>query len=84
MNEHDFLIVHHQLLEEDIVNWLAKLKGIDIRKALDIYYQSRLAKDVEEGRFGLDCMSPKWLAEDLIENEPEFFEGSASQGNVLG
>ena len=76
MNRHDFLSVHHQLLAEDVVNCLAEIKGIDLRKALDIYYRSRLACQVEEGVYGLDCMSPKWLAEDLIENEPELFENA--------
>ena len=74
MTRKDFLLVHHQLLEEDIVNCLAELKGIDLRKALDIYYRSRLAKDVEEGVYGLDCMNPRCLAKDLLENEPELFE----------
>ena len=78
MTRHDFLMVHHQLLEEDIVNCLAELKGIDLLKALDIYYRSRLAKQVEEGDYGLDCMSPRWLAEDLVENEPELFEDGKS------
>ena len=73
MSARDFLMVHHQLLDEDIVNCLAELKNIDMRKALDIYYRSRLAKDIEEGIYGLDCMNTKVLAEDLIENEQELF-----------
>lgn len=73
MNSRNLLLIHHQLLEEDIVKHLAKLKGIDIRKALGIYYSSRLAKQIEEGTYGIDCMSPEWLAQDLVENEPELF-----------
>ena len=76
MNSKNLLLIHHQLLEEDIVKQLAKLKGIDYRKALNIYYSSRLAKQVEEGTYGIDCMSPEWLAQDLIENEPELFSAN--------
>ena len=74
MTRHDFLMVQHQLLEEDIVAALAEIKGIDLRKALDIFFHSRLAGQVEEGLLGLDCLSPGYLARDLIENEPELFE----------
>ena len=46
------------------------------RKALDIFYRSRLVKEIEAGLYGLDCMDAKWLADDLKENEPELFEQS--------
>ena len=74
MISQDLIKVHHQLLEEDIVNTIAEVKKIDIRKALDIFYRSRLVKEIEAGLYGLDCMDSKWLAYDLIENEPELFE----------
>ena len=44
-----------------------------MRQAMDIYYQSRLAKQIEQGTYGIENMDYKYLAEDLIENEPELF-----------
>jgi hypothetical protein len=40
---------------------------------MDIYYSSKLAVQIEEGRYGIDNLDPKYLAEDLIENESELF-----------
>ena len=71
MTAQDFRGIFHQLLEEDIVRCLAELKNMDLRQSLDVFYKSRLAKEVEDGSYGIDCMSPRWLAEDLIENESE-------------
>ncbi len=74
MDRYNLLMVQHQLLEEDIVAALAQIKGIDLRKALDIFYRSRLADGVENGIYGMDCHGPRYLARELIENEPELFE----------
>ena len=53
---------------------LAKLKEIEIRKAFDIYYSSKLANQIAAGAYGIENMDAKYLAEDLIENEIELFE----------
>lgn len=65
---------HHRLLEQDIVACLAALTGLELRQALDIYYKSRLSRQIEEGRYGIDGMDAQWLARDLLENEPELFQ----------
>ncbi len=44
-----------------------------MRRAVHIYYQSKLAKQIEQGAYGIENMDYKYLAEDLIENEPELF-----------
>lgn len=41
---------------------------------MDIYYHSRLAKEIEQGTNGINNMDYKYLAQDMIENEPELFE----------
>jgi anti-sigma28 factor (negative regulator of flagellin synthesis) len=41
--------------------------------AFDIYYSSKLARQIESGEYGIENMDAKYLAEDLIENEPELF-----------
>ena len=65
--------VYKQNLEDDIINAVSEMKRIDLRKAFDIYYSSRLAEQVEKGSYGIENMDAKYLAEDLIENEPELF-----------
>ena len=64
---------YKQNLENDIINVISEIKGIDLRKALDIYYSSKLAEQIENGSYGIENMDAKYLAEDLIENEPELF-----------
>jgi hypothetical protein len=66
--------VYKQNLEHDIIRILAETRGIDIRTAFDIYYSSRLAEQIENGSCGIENMDAKYLAEDLIENEPGLFE----------
>ncbi len=45
--------IYKQNLENDIILNLAKLKGIAIRTAFDIYYNSRLATQIAEGVYGI-------------------------------
>lgn len=66
--------IYKQNLESDIIIYIAKQKQIEIRKAFDIYYSSRLADQIAKGEWGIENMDAKYLAEDLIENEPELFE----------
>ena len=61
-------------MEESIIEYLSKEKKLELRQAMDIYYQSRLAKQIEQGTYGIENMDYKYLAQDLIENEPELFE----------
>ena len=68
------LEIYKQNLENDIILYVAKQKKIEIRKAFDIYYSSRLAEQIANGEFGIENMDAKYLAEDLIENEPELFK----------
>lgn len=65
---------YKQNLENDIINVISKIKVIDLRAAFDVYYSSKLAEQIENGRCGIENMDAKYLAEDLIENEPELFE----------
>ncbi len=66
---------YKQNLENDIINAIVEMKGIDLRKAFDIYYSSRLAEQIENDSFGIENVDAKYLAEDLIENEPNLFNG---------
>ena len=44
-----------------------------MRKAFDIYYSSKLGNKNPNDSYGIENMDAKYLAEDLIENEPELF-----------
>ena len=58
---------YKQNLENDIINTISQMKGIDI------YYSSRLSEQILNDSYGIENMDAKYLAEDLIENEPELF-----------
>ena len=66
--------IYKQNLEDDIINAISRIKGIELRKAFDIYYSSKLAEQISSDKYGIENMDAKYLAEDLIENEPELFK----------
>ena len=59
--------------EAAIVSCLASLKGLSLDQALSLYYRSALARQINEGKYGIDNLDPAYLAEDQIENEPDLF-----------
>ena len=65
--------IYKELLEEKIINHLAEVKVIPIRQAMDIYYRSKLAQQINDSSYGIENMDYRYLVEDLIENEPELF-----------
>ncbi len=72
-NKENIDFIYKQNLEESIIEYLAREKNLELRHAMDIYYRSRLAKQIEQGTYGIENMDYKYLAQDLIENEPELF-----------
>lgn len=58
-----------QTLENDMIKYLAKRLQINNREAMDIYFKSKLCQQIHEGKYGIQYMDYKYLAEDLIENE---------------
>lgn len=65
--------IYKQNLEESIVYYIAEEKNISIECAMDIFYSSKLSAQINEGKFGIENMDYKYLANDLISNEPELF-----------
>lgn len=65
--------LYKQNLENDIIKALAEMKSLDLRKAIDIYYSSKLAEQIAKGSYGIENLDARYLAADLIENEPELF-----------
>ena len=64
---------YKERLEERIIAYLAEIKGIPLEQAMDVYYRSRLADQIANGLYGIENMDYKYLAEDLVENEPKLF-----------
>ena len=64
---------YRQNLETALIRELSRMKKIDLRAATDVYYSSRLSGQIAQGLYGIDNLDYKYLAEDLVENEPELF-----------
>ena len=73
-NKQNIDYIYKQNLEQSIIEYLSIEKNLELRQAMDIYYNSRLAKQIEQGTYGIENMDYKYLAQDLIENEPDLFE----------
>jgi len=65
--------IYITFLEEDIIKEVAILLNVDNRIAMEKYYNSRLCQEIGSGEYGIEYMDSKYLASDLIENEPELF-----------
>ena len=59
--------VYKQNLENDIINAISEMKGIDLRKAFDIYYSSKLAEQISNDSYGIENMDAKYEYQDEIE-----------------
>ena len=69
----DLEVVYRQNLEPSIIECIAERKNISQRKAMDIYYKSKLSEQIQAGQYGIENLDYKCLAEDLIDNEPWLF-----------
>ena len=58
--------VYKQNLENDIINAISEIKGIDLRKAFDIYYSSKLAEQISNGSYGIENIAAKSLERNRI------------------
>ncbi|MBD5462375.1 MAG: hypothetical protein HDR24_04855 [Lachnospiraceae bacterium] len=67
-------VIYRQNLENDIIKAIADIKQLNLRKAFDIYYSSKLAGQIANGSYGIENLDAKYLAEDLLENEPELLQ----------
>ena len=47
---------YKQNLENDIINVISEMKGIDLRKAFDIYYSSKLAEQISNDSYGIEIL----------------------------
>ena len=60
-------------LDADIIASLAVQAGLGEREAMDLYYRSRLSREIDRGDYGIQYLSAEVLAADLMANEPGLF-----------
>ena len=53
--------VYKQNLENDIINAISEMKGIDLRKAFDIYYSSKLAEQISNDSYGIENIEVQFV-----------------------
>lgn len=64
---------YKERLEERLIAYLSEITGLPVEQAMDAYYRSRLAEQISRGLYGIENMDYKYLAEDLLANEPALF-----------
>lgn len=74
MNENTLEKIYQEGLEERLISYLAETNGISLEKAMDIYYRSNIAGLIHEGKYGIQYLDYKVLAQMLRDTEPELFE----------
>ena len=66
--------IYQEQLEEDIILYLAKVRNIGLDDAMEIYYKSKLADKIAQGKYGIQYLDYKVLVNILQETEPEIFQ----------
>jgi len=61
-------------LEKDITTLLAERLGLSVREAMDVYYRSKLSRQIDNGTYGIQYLDAVYLVEDLLENEPDLID----------
>ena len=56
---------YKERLEEKIIFCLAERKGLELEKAMDIYYNSGLASLIESGAYGIKYLDFRVLTDEL-------------------
>ncbi len=74
MDENILEQTYRENLEEHLILYLAEQNGFSLEKAMDVYYQSRLAEKIHLGLEGIQYLDYKVLAEILRDTEPELFQ----------
>ena len=65
--------IYQENLEENLIAYLAKIRNISLYEAMDIYYKSRLADKISQGRYGIQYLDYKVLTQILLDTETELF-----------
>ena len=74
MNDDTLEQFYQEELEERLISYLAKKKNISLEKAMDIYYHSDMARYISEGKYEIQYLDYKVLAQMLMDSEQDLFE----------
>ncbi len=66
VSEAELESVYQEDLDEQIVIRIAEVKNITMDKAMDIYYRSNLYEKIYNGKYGIQYLDAKILAERII------------------
>lgn len=66
VNKKELYNLYLRNLEDSIIKEIAKLKKISIKKAVDVYYNSRLCELIENNEKGISYLDYKYLAREII------------------
>ena len=61
--------VYQENLEERIISYLSEVKGISLERAMQLYYNSKLADKIHRGEYGVQYLDYKMLVQILLETE---------------
>jgi hypothetical protein len=61
--------VYQENLEERIISYLSEVKGISLERAMQLYYNSKLADKINRGEYGVQYLDYKVLVQILLETE---------------
>ena len=76
MSEDKMKKVYQEELEERIISYLAEKESISLEKAMNIYYNSKLANRIHRGEYGIQYLDYKVLVQILCETESELVRNS--------
>ena len=73
MSEDTLEKYYQESLEERLISNIAAEKNITLEAAMDLYYRSKLAQKIHEGKEGIQYLDYKVLTELMFQTEPELF-----------
>ena len=71
MNDELLENIYRENLEERVIAYLAEICSLSYEKAMDLYYNSSLSDKIYQGKYGIQYLDYKVLAQILLEIEKE-------------
>lgn len=65
MDDNTLENIYQERLEERLIEHFAQLRNIDYKTAINIYYNSKISEMIHEGKYGIQYLDYKILAEIL-------------------
>ena len=60
---------YQENLEERLITYIAEQNGFSLEKAMDVYYHSKLADKIHQGKDGIQYLDYKVLVQILVDME---------------